>query len=176
MKTQAGFSLFELMMTVALAAMAIVFAGPMLGGTLAKARITAEVNALHHGIHLARQESIKRNRYVSLCKTADGLRCGHGRAWHDGWMIFANTDRDHPPQRDDGEPLLRLHRPADGVTINANRNAYTLRTVRRRSTNGTFVVCDRAARARPRALIVSYTGRPRTAAQDRAPAALRCDT
>ena len=32
-----------------------------------------------------------------------------------------------------------------------------------RATNGTFVVCDEAGRVPPRALVVSYTGRPRVA-------------
>mgnify|MGYP000659294372 CR=1 FL=1 len=44
---------------------------------------------------------------------------------------------------------------------------FTLRATVKRATNGTFVVCDRAERAAPVALVVSYTGRPRTADADR---------
>ena len=44
-----------------------------------------------------------------------------------------------------------------------NRRGFTLRATQKRATNGTIVVCDRAGRARPKALVISYTGRPRVA-------------
>ena len=51
------------------------------------------------------------------------------------------------------------------VQITANRRGFTLRATVKRATNGTFVVCDRADRATPTALVVSYTGRPRVTRQ-----------
>jgi type IV fimbrial biogenesis protein FimT len=80
--------------------------------------------------------------------------------------MFENSDRDEPPQRDPGEPLLQGHLVHPDVRITANRRGFTLRATQKRATNGTFVVCDRAARAVPVALIVSYTGRPRAAEKD----------
>ncbi len=80
--------------------------------------------------------------------------------------MFENGDRDEPPQRDPGEPLLQAHLVHQAVEITANRRGFTLRATQKRATNGTFVVCDRAGRASPVALVVSYTGRPRTAEKD----------
>ena len=77
--------------------------------------------------------------------------------------MFNNRDRDSPPQRDSDEPLLQAHIVDDSVMITANRSTFTLRATQKRATNGTLVICDRAARVTPRALVVSYTGRPRVA-------------
>jgi type IV fimbrial biogenesis protein FimT len=59
--------------------------------------------------------------------------------------------------------VLRRHRVADNIVISANRRGFTLRSTFLRATNGTLVICDRANRIRPKALVVSYTGRPRVA-------------
>jgi type IV fimbrial biogenesis protein FimT len=80
--------------------------------------------------------------------------------------MFANVDRDDPPQVDENETILRRHSVDGSVRILANRQGFTLRSTQLRATNGSFVVCDRVDRARPRALVVSYTGRPRVARSD----------
>jgi type IV fimbrial biogenesis protein FimT len=165
-RTRLGYTLYELLMTLALIAIIAGVGLPSFSGTLARSKMRVEVNALFHAIHLARKESIMRRRVVSLCPSADGLRCEPGRDWSAGWLMFENSDRDEPPQRDPGEPLLQAHRVHPTVRIIANRRGFTLRATQKRATNGTVVVCDRAGRAAPVALVVSYTGRPRAAEKD----------
>jgi len=104
-----------------------------------------------------------RRKVVSICPSRDGRRCGPRSDWSAGWLMFENRDRDSPPQVDDGEPRLRVHRVGGNVTVQANRNAFTLRATVLRATNGSLVFCDPEARVRPRALVISYTGRPRVA-------------
>ena len=77
--------------------------------------------------------------------------------------MFENKDRDSPPRVDTDEPVLARHVVAEGVTIHANRRTFTLRATFLRATNGTFVVCDVRNRVPPKALVISYTGRPRVA-------------
>ena len=162
-----GYSLYELLLSLTLVAVIVGLGLPSFGGMLARAKMRVEVNALFHAIHLARKESIMRRRVVSLCPSRDGLQCAPGRDWSTGWLMFENSDRDEPPRRDPGEPLLQAHRVHESVRVVANRRGFTLRATVKRATNGTFVVCDRAGRADPVALVVSYTGRPRTADADR---------
>ena len=157
----AGYSLLELMMIVALVAVMLGLGLPELSRLGARQKQSVEINALFHAIHLARKESIVRRRVVSLCPSFDGQTCTPGRDWSAGFLMFENTDRDEPPQVDPGEPILRRHRAAETIRITANRRGFTLRAVFKRATNGTFVICDQANRIRPKALIVSYTGRPR---------------
>jgi type IV fimbrial biogenesis protein FimT len=59
--------------------------------------------------------------------------------------------------------VLQVHQTSPQIRILANRRGFTLRATFLRATNGTFVVCDRQSRISPKALIVSYTGRPRVA-------------
>lgn len=162
-----GYSLYELLMTLALAALVLTLGLPSFGKLVADKRLTAETNALFHAIHRARKTSIVRRRVVSVCPSVDGNSCTSGYDWSSGWIVFANVDRDSPPQVDANEPVLARHRVEDTVQIVANRRGFTLRAVHLRATNGTLVVCDRAGRADPRALVVSYTGRPRVTREDR---------
>lgn len=161
-----GFTLYELLLTMSLVAIIGGFAIPSFANMVANARLRTEVNALFDAIHLARKESIMRKSVVSLCPSPDGESCLPGLDWSDGWIMFNNRDRDEPPAVDPGEPLLQVHRTGRNVTISANRRGFTLRATELRATNGTIVVCDPAGRVTPRALVVSYTGRPRVALAD----------
>jgi type IV fimbrial biogenesis protein FimT len=158
-----GFTLFELLITMLLIALISSLAVPSLAGSMARQRQTVEINALFHAIHLARKESIMRRKVVSLCPSLDGLKCTPGRDWSAGWLMFENTDHDSPPRIDDDETVLASHRAGDRVRISANRKGFTLRATFLRATNGTFVFCDPKQRITPKALVVSYTGRPRVA-------------
>ena len=158
-----GFTLYELLITILLIALISSLAVPSLAGSIARQRQRVEIDALFHAIHLARKESIMRRKVVSLCPSLDGRICTPGRDWSTGWLMFENKDRDSPPRIDDDEPVLVSHRVSDHVRISANRKGFTLRATFLRATNGTFVFCDPEQRITPKALVVSYTGRPRVA-------------
>jgi type IV fimbrial biogenesis protein FimT len=153
-------------MTLAIAALVLTVGVPSFGGLVADKRLRAESDALFHAFHLARKASIARRRVVSLCPSPDGASCEPATDWSAGWILFVNDDRDDPPSRDPGERLLVTHRVDDRVRIAANRRGFTLRSTELRATNGTLIVCDRGGRAQTRAVVVSYTGRPRVARED----------
>lgn len=158
-----GFTLYELLMTLTLVALIVGLGLPAFGSMTARARMSVEINALFHAVHLARKESIMRKRVVSLCPSTDLRTCNPGDDWSYGWLMFENADKDSPPRRDPAEPLLQSHKVVENIQIRANRRGFTFRSTVKRATNGTFVVCDRPGRAAPVALVISYTGRPRVA-------------
>lgn len=160
-----GFSLYELLITLAVATIIIGLGVPSFGGVMARTRQHVELNALFHAIHWARKESITKRRVVSLCPSRDGQQCQPSRDWTGGWILFVNADRDSPPFVDQGEPILDRHSVSPAIRLTANRRGFTLRGTGLRATNGTLVACDVHDRAPPRALVVSYTGRPRVALQ-----------
>jgi type IV fimbrial biogenesis protein FimT len=165
-RANSGFTLYELLMTLALVAIVATVGVPSFGSLLANSRLRAEANALFESVHLARKESIVRRRAVTLCPSLDGLSCDPGNQWSAGWIRFVNTDRDDPPIRDDEEPILYHHVVQPGSLIDSNRKGFTLRSTELRATNGTLIVCDAMDRAEARAVVVSYTGRPRVARRD----------
>lgn len=164
----AGFTLYELLMSLTLIAVIVTLGLPSFGSLVASSRIRAETSALFDAVYLARKDSIVRRRAVTICPSLDGLSCDPHNEWSTGWIRFVNTDRDDPPVRDVNEPILLHHVVEPGTLIVANRLGFTLRSTELRATNGTLIVCDARERAEARAVIVSYTGRPRVAWQDSA--------
>ncbi len=139
---KAGYSLYELVMTLAVVAIVLTIGLPSFSGMVARSHQRVEIDALFHAIHLARKESIVRRRVVSLCPSIDGQNCVPGRDWSRGWLMFVNNDRDEPPRVDPGETVLTRHRAGDSVLIMANRRGFSLRSTQQRATNGTIVVCE----------------------------------
>jgi type IV fimbrial biogenesis protein FimT len=90
-----GFTLVELMVTVAVVAILLSIGAPQLRVFLEKQQIKADVNQLTSSIHLARSEALKRNGPVSICPLADASSpnpsCDTNvttRSWSKGWMAF----------------------------------------------------------------------------------------
>ena len=157
-----GFTLLELLIVLMVAAVLAAAAVPGLDAFILNARRTADVNGFVTAVQLARGEAFKRGRPVVLCKTADGTSCGGTDVnFDDGWMVFVNRDGDSPPRRDADEPQLYAYRPGTSATITANRRLFEFRPFGRRSTNGTVTFCDRRGAEQARAVVVSFTGRPR---------------
>ena len=163
---QRAYSLYELLITLGLFTLLLTLGLPSFGNMVANHRMRVEIDTLFHAIHLARKESVVRRRVVTICPTRDGQNCEPTMDWSIGWMMFVNDDRRHADRRDPGEPVLRRSKPNIGVRVSANRRSFSLRSTVLRATNGTVVFCDSADRVAPRALVISYTGRPRVASRD----------
>jgi type IV fimbrial biogenesis protein FimT len=167
-----GFTLWELVCAVAIAGVVLGLGVPSFRGFLQDNRRTADVNAFVLAVQVARSEAAKRGRNVIVCATRDRARCDdfeRGAAF--GWMVFVNTDDVYPPRRSPGETLLYAHEPEIEGTIVGNRPYFEFRPPLHRSTNGTVVFCDGRGPRAARAVIVSYTSRPRvdTLTADRRP-------
>ena len=163
MTWQSGLTLMELLFTMAIAAILITVAVPGFSGLVLNTRMTAHVNRFVHDIHLAKQSAHRRMQHIVLCKSSDGRQCNHDRQWHEGWLVFVNLNRDRPPRVNPGEPILASNPAFESGTITANRPDFVFRAFEARSTNGTLTFCDRRGSDAARAVIVSYTGRPRVA-------------
>ena len=170
-----GFSLLELLTTLLVAGTLLTRATPGLRAVVLDNRRTADINAFVLGVQLARSEAAKRGRPVVLCKSQDLVRCGGADVEYEaGWIVFVNIDDRRPPQRAPAEPLLYAHAPATVGTIRGNRAYFEFRPGLRRSVNGTVTFCDARGPAAARAVIVSYTGRPRVDSSAPGGESLRC--
>ncbi len=96
----AGFSLVELMVTLAVLLFLLAVAIPSLIPFVEKTDITATSQSLREGLAIARAEAIKRASLVQVCNLdAEAMQCAGTtksgrRVWQDGFMVFDDVDKD----------------------------------------------------------------------------------
>jgi type IV fimbrial biogenesis protein FimT len=169
-----GISLIELLTVLALVAVLAAAGVPALDDLLLDSRMSSAVNAMVRAVHLARQVTHKEVSEVVVCRSTDSAQCAPAGDWTSGWLVFVNSDRDDPPAVDPGETVLHVTQSPALRSILSNRRAYVLRPFDRRATNGTVTFCDRRGAGRARAVIISYTGRPRVASRSASGQPLTC--
>ena len=91
-----GFSLVELLVTLAIVAIVAGVAAPSMQSLFSGSQVTAVNNQLVFSLQSARSEAIKRVTPVTLCPSADPLAadavCGGNLT--DGWIVFVDTNGD----------------------------------------------------------------------------------
>ena len=97
----------------------------------------------------------------ALANPHTGLLANFAARLLEGLAPLVNEDGQRPPVRSEQEPLLAAYQPRSAGTITSNRPFFDFRPVLQRSTNATVTFCDRRGPRAARAVIVSYTGRPR---------------
>jgi len=86
-----GFTLIELMVTLAVLVVLIAIAVPSFDAIRLSARLSSYSTALVAGSQLARSEAIKRNAPVTLCASANGTSCSTNGQWESGWIVLSGT-------------------------------------------------------------------------------------
>jgi len=86
--TNRGFTLLELLTTLAVAAIILSFGVPNFMDVVRNSRAAAGANELVTALSIARSEAAKRGARVSVCPSDDGATC-HG-SWEDGWIVIAD--------------------------------------------------------------------------------------
>ena len=175
MERPPGFTLPELMFSMAIVAGLVGWGVPAFRDLERNAARTSEVNLFLQAIYLARSEAIKRNGVVSLCASLDGANCAAGNtAWDRGWIVFVNNDRDSPAERDAGEDLLHAYPTWVGGYVLANRDTLSFRAFGQSGVTATFTFCDDRGSRQARAVIISQSGRPRVSDRSASGTALSC--
>ena len=70
-----GFTLVELLITIALMAVISALAAPSFQALIKKYKIALEARRVLATLNFTRMEAVKRNSLVSLCPSSDGLAC-----------------------------------------------------------------------------------------------------
>ncbi len=172
-----GFSLVELIVTMAVAFTTIPLAVSAGQSMLTSNRLTTSANRIFEDLYRARSEAILRNTRVTLRKT--------GTHWEDGWIMF--EDDNNNARLDPGEALLQARAAlTPGVTLRGNRPvrqyiSYLGTGLSQKTTGalqaGTLMLCDQTARNQPehaRAVILAASGRPRISRDTRELGKRRC--
>jgi len=101
-KPTRGFSLPELLIVTAIAAILLGVAAPNLAALLRAQQLRAASNDLFGAVNLARAQAIARNEGVRLVP-----RDAAGADWAQGWTVFADRDGDGLPGA--GDDILAVH-------------------------------------------------------------------
>lgn len=108
-----GFTMIELMVTIAIMVILMTLAAPSFTQLLASNRLTSQANDLVGDIAYARNESVTRGVRVTICMSTDGATCG-GANWASGRIVFVDTNNDGVRQA--GETLLKASSALSGDT------------------------------------------------------------
>ncbi|GMR08138.1 MAG: type IVa pilus pseudopilin TppE [Gammaproteobacteria bacterium] len=127
-QTRRGFTLVELLITVAILAIVLTIGVPSFRDFIQNNRLRGITNNLVLDINFARSEAVKRGTQVILCRSAapaaNPPSCGGtAETWTTGWIVFASQDSD--TSYTNGTDILIKHTPAatTGITIIANSEA-----------------------------------------------------
>ncbi|TLY65079.1 MAG: prepilin-type N-terminal cleavage/methylation domain-containing protein [Gammaproteobacteria bacterium] len=127
MKPQRGFTLTELMVTLAVAGVLAGVAVPNLRSFIQNSRLSSASNDLLRSFNLARTEAIKRQANVVVCASALPMAaipaCSYGP--FNGWIVF--QDNNLSWQWENGEPIFERHELLDpSVTVNKDNNGIEM--------------------------------------------------
>ncbi len=147
---QRGFTLVELMVTIAVLGITLTIAIPSFESAMLSSKLGSYADSLSASTRLAHSEAIKRNVAVTLCVSSNGTSCATG-GWGQGWIVLAGTTVIQRQQAlASGYKVINastsLNFPPSGVGV----------------TTATFKVCRATPTVgdRERVVAISPTGRP----------------
>jgi type IV fimbrial biogenesis protein FimT len=100
-----GFTLIELMVTLAVLAVLAAIAFPNFQNVIRSNRVATTTNELLASLSFARAEAIKNAHGAGVCASTTGSSCD-GEDWGSGWLIWADSNGNG--SFDAGEDVLRF--------------------------------------------------------------------
>jgi len=163
-KRESGFTVVELLITVAVCAILLTMAGPTFSAVVHKNRISAASNQLYVSLYAARGEALKRRSAVRVCPSANSTSCRNDGDWSDGWLIFEDANANNAP---DAAEIIQL---VDGFEGDINMQVSTALfgyvqfqptgvAVGNGGNTGEFRLCHADSNALSRVVNISASGR-----------------
>ncbi|MGI9239089.1 MAG: GspH/FimT family pseudopilin [Woeseiaceae bacterium] len=122
--SQKGFTLYELMITLAIVGVVLAIGVPNMVAYSQNSRMTGTANDFHAAFHYARSEASRAKTFISICASSNSMTATPSCTgdWKDGYIVF--LDLDGNIQTGVGDTILRAE-PAlrEGVTFKVINNA-----------------------------------------------------
>lgn len=156
-----GFTLLELMMTLAVLAVMLSLGVPAMANIRQQAQASAAISLLTTSLATARILAISRNRPVTVCPSQDGSTCRRDLTWDAGWIVYLDAARERQPASVDDV----LHRTdnSNGVAIHSTPGRHLVRYLpdgRSSGSNVTLSLCSRSTTRLIARVKVNNAGRP----------------
>jgi type IV fimbrial biogenesis protein FimT len=153
----AGFTLTELMVTLAVAGIMLTLAIPSLGNLIRDNRIASQSSEFLGALAYARSEAVKRGNSVLVSAISPVA----GNEFGNGWRVWADVNGNGV--LDSGEPTLRLHDNLQGNSLAASGGVQAVSYLPTGFITGaavTFHLCDSRQGNTGRNIQIISTGRP----------------
>lgn len=125
--TQGGFTLIELMVTIAVLAILLGIAAPSFNDVSLSSKLSSHANNLIASINMARSEAIKRNVRVTLCASADGTDCATSGGWEQGWVVkYDASNNSCNASSPDWKVIHRQQAASSGLKISETNSVRSL--------------------------------------------------
>ncbi len=159
-----GFTLVELLFTIGLLMVLIAVLTPSLADLTRQNQIQTISAKFSQALQLTRNEAIKRNTKMALCKSNSGTQCDNSLNWEDGFILFNDLNGDGKVNR--SETVFRVYEklPA-GITLRGNsniKNRITYKPTGDSTSMGRFVICASGELQNSEVIFINGTGRIRT--------------
>ncbi|MEP6907358.1 MAG: GspH/FimT family pseudopilin [Pseudoxanthomonas sp.] len=153
-----GFTLVELMVVIAIAAILLTVALPSFQAVLRSNRLATTSNELLTSLSLARSEGIRSTRGGGVCASASGTACDGN--WNNGWLVWTETDGNGA--FDAGETVVRYSQGKAQLLLSAVANTVAFDARGRAIGGGTDIQLTPAGVSTPvRCVSVGVTGQTR---------------
>ncbi len=169
-----GFTLIELIVTIAIVAILIMIAAPSLRDAMLNVQLSAQANDIQTDLSMARSEAVRRRVQTGVCTSdAAGTACAGTNTWQNGWLVFIDADSNGNVDPAAGS-VIKRQQAFDGKNTLALTNTGTTKaayvafgaggTVVGGAQPMFFTLCD--ARKQGKTISISLAGR---AAVEKAP-------
>lgn len=158
---QAGITLIEQIMALAILAVLVSIAAPSLGGLLSRNRVQSMQMDYIAGLQHAREAAVTHGVPVVFCPSSDGIACQATSIWDGGWLIAEDRDADNQP---DHRALYTGTASDTQLHVRSSTGRYRVRFQPDGSAAGsnlTLTVCVASEAGRGLNVIVSNAGRIR---------------
>lgn len=162
MKKNSGFTLLELIVTLAMISIVVAIAIPSMTTFTQNDRLTTNINTLIGHLAYARSEAVKRSVQVAVCASDDASTCSGG--WSDGWIVY--IDADNNSSFDAGEEVIRAQQALEGnntltATGIGTQITYDNRGFVDAASVGSLQLCDDRSGTFGKTVRITTTGRVR---------------
>lgn len=159
-----GFTLLELMVALVVVSILLTVGLPSFSASVRQNCTITAANTMLTVLTAARSEALKRDRTVTLCKSADGATCSTAASvtWDMGYLMFLDANANQQYNGTSAEPLLKVERPVSTCATITNAEHYVRYTgLGKMLDNSTFVVTTTGTTPYQRNVVISPAGRPR---------------